>query len=247
MTTVANPYIIPLSWRNRLLVIGSGLSLWLLPWLAWPGAESLPKPRTLHKPPVFRYVRGTGEGGGTEWSPVLIPFPTVYGFSKNVAVSNVPSKTLMSILKPRLSESLYLDMGAPALPVLPVPGMSSLERREFEAEHDVQPVFGRVSEPLDGVKIEIQGDLLFRQFSAPALKLVELPAVGGAAVIVSATVELDRRGYVHHVLLDQPSGLPEVDSAVVRGIRAGTGVPGRGSASGTVKLYGWKSGRVEKE
>ncbi len=247
MTTVANPYIIPLSWRNRLLVIGSGLSLWLLPWLAWPVADSLPKPKSVHKPPIFRYVRGAGEGSGTEWSPVLIPFPTVYGFSKNVAVSNVPSKTLMSILKPRLSESLYLDMGTPALPVLPVPGMSSLERREFEAEHDVKPVFASYPEPGEGFKVEIQGDLLTRRFSAPALNLVDLPVVGGAAVIVSATVELDRRGYVHHVLLDQPSGLPEVDSAVVRGIRAGTGIPGKGSSSGTVKLYGWKSGRVEKE
>ena len=79
-----------------------------------------------------------------------------------------------------------------------------------------------------------------RKFSAPLLKTVPLASIDSPAISVSAYVELDRGGQVQHVLLEQPSGVSNVDAAVVRSLWAGTGQPGAGPASGHVKIYCWK-------
>lgn len=238
---VPNPYVIPLSWRNLLLVIAGGLALWVLPWLAWPLSGPVALQAPLRKPPVFRYVRGTQGLDGSTWSPVLMPLPTPEGFSKKAAVKEIPGKSLVSVLKPRVSEPLYLGMKPPELAVLSVQGVSPLQRREFEPESEVRSVLGGAGRLQGGFRVEVENPLKTRQFALPSLKASLFPRIDLPAIAMTAYVELDRRGCVQHVLLEQPSGVPALDSAVVRSLRSGTGKPGRGQAVGHVRIYWWKS------
>ena len=239
---VSNPYVIPLSWRNLLLVMGGGLALWALPWLAWPlGGPGVAR-EPARKPPIFRYVRGTQGLDGSTWSPVLMPLPTPEGFSKKAAIKEMPGKSLVSVLKPRVSEPLYLGMKPPALAALSVPGTSPLQRREFDPESDARSVLGGGSGRLQGgFRVESEKTLKTRQYALPSLKASLFPRVELPAIAMAAYVELDRRGCVQHVLLEQPSGVPAVDSAVVRSLRTGTGKPGAGPTAGHVRIYCWKS------
>ncbi len=238
---VSNPYIIPLSWRNMTLVISSGLALWLLPWMAWPIWRPVSVSTPQRKLPIFRYIKGVQGLNRSTWSPVLIPLPTPDGFSKKATVEAMPNKNMVSVLKPRISEPLYLALVPPVRPQGGTQGMSPLERPSFDPERVTTPVFGDASGPAgNGIQIEIPEALQARMYDAPSLKTVPLAGVEVPSVFVSAYVELDRKGRVQHVLLEQPSGLSTVDAAIVRSLQAGMGQPGDDSVAGTVKIYYWK-------
>jgi len=68
-----------------------------------------------------------------------------------------------------------------------------------------------------------------------------------SAIMVTAAVEMDTQGMVQHVLLEQPAGIPLVDSAIVRGLRASRGQPGSSNTWGRVKFCYWKNSPVQKE
>jgi len=107
---VSNQYVIPLSWRNVALVIVGALVLWGVPWLVWPsGSQRVVKAERL-PPPVFRYIRAAQGLEGSTWSPLLMPLPTPDGFSKKAALKELPNKSLVSVLKPKISEPVYITM-----------------------------------------------------------------------------------------------------------------------------------------
>lgn len=246
MNDVSNPYVIPMSWRNLLLVVAGGLGLWLLPWLPWASARAVPAREAGRPLPIFRYIRGARTLEGSTWSPVLMPFPTSVGFSRKAALSAMPNKSSASLLKPKVSAPLYLDLTGPAPVTSTTPFMAALGASGFEPEADAPSVLnGGFAASRGGLQVEIGETLKGRGFVAPALKKVLLNATETPVFTLAATVELDQKGFVQHLLLDQSSGLPAVDAQVIRALRAGTGTPGTGLASGRVKLYYWKTDRSE--
>ena len=243
---MANPYVIRISWKNLLLVLGGGVALWLIPWLAWIGVGKIPLRPTPRKLPVYRYIRGTGTAAGTAWSPVLMPFPTSVGFSRKAAVSENVSSRPVELLKPKVSTPLYLELGAAALPTSSVSFMSSLLPHVFVAECNRQPGGGnhQNSVPM-GLRVILSPELQGRHFTAPELPTLSDLTNECPPFAVVATVELDQRGFVQHLLLDQPSGVASLDARLIRALRAGTGSAGSGLASGLVKLYYWSPERVQ--
>jgi hypothetical protein len=245
---VTNPYVIPLPWKNMLLVLGGSLALWILPWLAWPSGPMAAGHEPVRTPPVFRYVKTVQGLEGSTWSPVLMPLPTADGFSKKAALHEMPRKTPVEVLKPRVSEPLYLEMKPLAVSPLPGSGMASLESRGFEPDSLQSMVFGaRSASQGAGVQVEITGGLKARNFQAKALRGITVPATEFASVFAMAYVEVDRFGRVGRVLLEQPSGVASVDAALVKGLRAGMGGAGDGKASGHVRVFFWKSDQGEKD
>lgn len=248
---VPNPYVIPLPWKNMLLVLGGGLALWVLPWLAWPIRTGAPGGDPVRKPPVFRYVKAVQGLGGSTWSPVLMPLPTADGFSKKAAIHEMPRKSPVQVFKPKGPDPLYLDLKPMAPPPLTGPGMASLESREFEPARLPGAAFETRKPGFPGAgkggQVEILEGLKARAFEAPMVGMIPAPAAEFAAISATVFVEIDRSGRVRHALLEQPSGVPEVDAALLRGVRAGVGRPGEGSASGRVRIYFWKRDQEEKE
>jgi len=241
VTAVPVGYRIPLTWRNRLLVIGGGLALWALPWIAWPRVSpSVVKPPPVR--PVFRYVKTSSSGlSGAAWSPVLTSLPTPFGFSRKAAVGSVAGRSPLAVWKSRVSEPLYLELPVPAADARGPGEMSTLRVREFDPEGAAVSVFSGTAGSTGGRRVEILGDLGPRQFKAPGLALVVLPGGETLSSAATAYVELDPKGLVQHVLLEQPSGIPSVDAAFVRALRGGGGDPGTGTAAGRVRLTTWKS------
>ena len=237
-----------MSGRTLLLVLGGGIALWVLPWLAWPYGRAVSGRDATRKPPVFRYVKGANGLDGSTWSPVLMPLPTADGFSKKAAVKAMASKSPISVLRPGGTPSLYLEMKTPVVPALAVPGMVSLKRAELDpGGEDVQVLVPVPATRKEGLQIELTDELKARQFSAPMIQSIPVNAGEATALMLTAHVELDPRGFVKHLFLEQPSGVAALDAAVVRSLWAGSGIKGDGLVTGRVRIYDWKSGRSEKE
>ncbi|MEI6563466.1 MAG: hypothetical protein WCO42_04060 [bacterium] len=245
---MTNQYVIPLSWRNATLVVGGGALLWILPWLAWPLGNPVAQKGGKRTTPVFRYVRTAQGLDGSAWSPVLMPFPTPYGFSKKATMKELPNKSVVSVLKPKVSEPVYLSMESDVSLPSQFRGGASLRATEFDPEATTKSIFPKVvPSATASLRFEAQESLTTRQFEAPAVHSLIFSGMDDQVVSVMASVEIDRLGRVQHVFLDQPSGLPTVDSAIVRGLRAGKGQPGSTNAWGWVKLYYWKNSPEQKE
>jgi len=245
---VSNPYVIPMPWKNLMLVFGGGLALWILPWLAWPHGTFPTGREPLRKPPVFRYLRTIQGMEGSAWSPVLMPLPTADGFSKKAAVYEMSQKSSGSVLKPRTMDPLYLDMKLAPAASMTGNRIASLETPGFDPESLSPVVFTRgAAGQGTGIQVEIANGLKARNFDAPELRDMTIPATGLTAISVTASIELDRRGGVAHVLLEQPSGIAALDSALVRGLRAGRGHPGDGPVEGTIRIVIWKGDQGEDE
>lgn len=248
MMVVTNPYVIPMSWRNLVLVLAGGVALWVLPWLAWSTARAVPVHDEVRKRPVYRYVRATRTVEGSTWSPVLMPFPTSVGFSRKAALTEMPSKSPVSVLKPKVLMPLYLELKNPPLPVLSGPAMDSLANASFDPESAARPVLQPAGGTgARGLQIDLSPELRSRQFKAPALDKLSGADTVTPGYSATAYVELDRRGFVQHLLLEQPGGVAALDAAVIRSLRAGAGVPGTESAAGRVKVFCWTAVRSEKE
>lgn len=245
---VSNPYIIPMPLKNLILVFVGGLALWILPWLAWPRGAMSSGRDPLRQPPVFRYLRTVQGVDGSAWSPVLMPLPTADGFSKKAAIDVMSQKSPGLVLKPREREPLYLEMKLAAVPSLTGTGMASLESPGFEPDR-LQPVVfsGGSAVQRPGLQIEIEDGLKARNFEAPELRDMTIPEAGVTAISATASVEMDRKGGVVHVLLEQPSGIAALDSAFVRGLRAGRGNWGAGPVEGHVRIVFWKQDQGEEE
>jgi hypothetical protein len=245
---VPNPYVIPMPWKNLMLVFVGGLALWILPWLAWPRGAMSSGRDPLRKPPVFRYLRTIQGVDGSAWSPVLMPLPTADGFSKKAAVDVMSQKSPGLVLKPREREPLYLEMKAAAAPSLTGAGMASLESPGFEPDR-LQPVVfsGGSAAKRPGFQIEIGNGLKARNFEAPGVRGMTIPEDGLTEISAMASVGIDRKGVVVHVLLEQPSGIAALDSAFVRGLRAGRGNWGEGPGEGHVRIVFWKHDQGEEE
>ncbi len=232
------------------LVVVGGITLWGVPWLVWPSGQSSGSKPERRTPPVFRYIRAAQGLDGSTWSPVLMPLPTPDGFSKKAAIKEFPNKSLVSVLKPKISAPVYMTLES-GVSVRPVhPGVSYLRPVEFEPEAPQQsgPEEAAGGLPTDPIfRFEIQESLRYRQLSVPALSLMVSNPVDGAAISVTAAVEIDKQGAVQHVMLEQPSGIPYVDSVIVRGLRAGHGQPGSSNTWGRVKFFYWKNSSVQKE
>lgn len=245
---VSNPYVIPLSWRNRALLMGGSMALWLVPWLVWPWGTPAPAAVERRAQPVFRYIRASQGLDGSAWSPVLMPLPTPDGFSKKADLKALPNKSLVSVLKPRISNPVYMMLESPAGPALARPDFSFLRAGGFEPDVPAQAMPGAVR-PASAALIgfEIPDPLRYRGFEVPPVQLAVSNEVEGAALSALATVEVDRQGRVQHVLLEQASGVAAVDSAIVRGLRSGRAQPGASNMWGRVRFFYWKNSAVQKE
>lgn len=245
---MSNPYVIPFSWRNLALIVAGAVALWGGPWLVWPSgpgntvkAERLPVP-------VFRYIRAAQGLDGSTWSPVLMPLPTPDGFSKKAALKESPNKSLVSVLKPKISGPVYMTMPAVDGAVSVVPNVPFLRPAEFDPEVPASPVFNHEGDSTSSViRFEIQEPLRYRQFAIPALQGSFSNGMDVATLSVTADIEVDKTGFVQHVLLEQPAGIPAVDSAIVRGLRAGWAQPGASNTWGRVRIFYWKNSSVQKE
>lgn len=245
---VSNPYVIPMPWKNLMLVLGGGVALWILPWLAWPHGTLSTGRDPLRKPPVFRYLRTIQGLEGSAWSPVLMPLPTADGFSKKAAIHEMSQKSSGSVLKPRTLEPLYLEMKPAPVASLTGNAIASLETPGFDPERLNPVVFSRVATGQGtGVQVEVANGLKARNFDAPELRGLTLPTTKLNAIFVTALIEIDRRGGVTHVFLEQPSGIAALDSSLVRGLRAGRGDPGEGPVEGALRIVIWKGDQGEDE
>lgn len=242
---MSNPYAIPLSWRNMALVIVGGVTLWVVPWLSWPLE---PGRGARRPPPVFKYIRVTQGLDGSAWSPVLMPVPTPYGFSKKAALSELPNKSLVSVLKPKISSPAYIPMEPTGGGTSCVPNMTFLRPVEFDPEVSARPDSGILALPAASVfRFEIPENLRYRQYEVEPISLVLTNGHEMTALSAVAAVEIDKQGWIRHVMLEQPAGVPQVDSAIVRGLRAGRGQPGPSNIWGRVKFFYWKTSPVQKE
>lgn len=243
-----NPYVIPLSWRNMALLMAGGLALWLIPWLVWPWGTPEAARAEGRSRPVFRYIRASQGLDGSAWSPVLMPLPTPDGFSKKADLKALPNKSLVSVLKPKISNPVYMTLSAPARPASAELDFSFLHASAFEADAPAgaSPASGVISSaPL--IRFEIPEPLRYREFEVPPVQLVLSNGVESSAISAVAVVAIDCNGRVQHVLLEQASGITLVDSAIVRGIRAGRAQPGASNVWGRVRFFYWKNSAVQKE
>lgn len=245
---VVNQYVIPLSWRNLALVIAGGMALWGIPWLVWPSAPHMDGKTDRRPLPVFRYIRAAQGLDGSAWSPVLMPLPTPDGFSKKAALKELPNKSLVSVLKPKISGPVYMTLEPGNAITSAVPSVAFLRPVEFDPEAPPKSAFkGDVFYAPDVIRFEIQESLRYRQYVIPALPMALSNVAEQSSILVTATIELDKQGLVQHVMLEQPSGIPVVDSAIVRVLRAGRGQPDASATSGRVKFFYWKNSTVQKE
>ena len=232
------------------LVFAGGLALWGIPWLVWPISSVAPVKSDRFSPPVFRYIRASQRLEGSTWSPVLMPLPTPDGFSKKAAIKELPNKSLVSVLKPNVSGPAFLQMekGVGERPI--TPSAAFLRPVEFNPEAPQRALQGNKddgSSTSNEIKYEVQEPLRNRQFEFSVVQMIPSNGVDMSAIMVTAAVEIDKRGWVQHVMLEQPTGNALVDSGIVRGLRAGRGQPGATGTWGRVRLYYWKNIPVQKE
>lgn len=244
---MSNPYLIPFPWRNVMLVIAGGVLLWLLPWLAWTSLGHKRPVSMQRPPPAFRYLRGEKTLDGSAWSPVLMPLPTPEGFSKKAAVNTLRDKGPRSAVAARSATPVYLALTPSTAPELASPGASLVLPQGFEPS--AGQTFERTAKASvdDAFQLQVTGGLVDRHFTCSPLHKLPPSLCEGNSVAMTAYVELDRRGVVTHLLLEQPSGMAAVDSAVTRTLWMGRGSPSSGLASGRVRVYYWKADRTEKE
>ncbi len=243
-----NQYAIPLSWRNVALVVVGGITLWLVPWLVWPSSSSLVRKTERRPLPVFRYIRAAQGLDGSTWSPVLMPLPTPDGFSKKAALKELPNKSLVSVLKPKISEPVYIRLEPESAPVLTVPSVAFLRPTEFNPEAQTKPfIWNEEPHSSPVIRFEIQEPLRYRRYEIPDMEIVFSNIMDQAAILMTADVELDKNGQVQHVLLEQPAGIPVVDSMIVRLLRSGRGEPNASNTWGRVRFFYWKNSSVQKE
>ncbi len=245
---MSNQYVIPLSWRNIALVVAAGVTLWLGPWLVIPAAHRTLAKTERRAPPVFRYIRAAQGLDGSTWSPVLMPLPTPDGFSKKAALKELPSKSLVSVLKPKISGPVYMTLEPGSGVISTSPVISFLQPVEFDPEGSQKSVMPDTGGRATSVfRFEIQEPLRYRLYEIPDLQMAFSNGDDKASIMVTAAVELDKQGMVQHVLLEQPAGIPVVDSMIVRGLRASRGKPGATNTWGRVKFFYWKNSPVQKE
>ncbi|MEI8139007.1 MAG: hypothetical protein WCI03_03975 [bacterium] len=245
---MSNQYVIPLSWRNVTLVFAAGVTLWLVPWLVFPSSYRTVAKTERHSPPIFRYIRAAQGLDGSTWSPVLMPLPTPDGFSKKAALKELPNKSLVSVLKPKISGPVYMTLEPGNGVISASPRISFLQPVEFDPEvsqKSITPDAG--SRAANVFRFEIQEPLRYRLYEFPDLQMAFSNGDDKASIMVTAAVELDKQGLVQHVLLEQPAGISGVDSMIVRGLRTGRGQPGTSNTWGQVKFFYWKNSPVQKE
>jgi hypothetical protein len=239
---VASPYVIPLSWRNVLLVVAGAVVLWLLPWAAALRMLTPPRPAARGPVPVIRYVRALQGAEGAAWSPVLIPLPTRWGFSKEAALEGTP-RSLVEVLKPVVSEPVFMAL-KPEAPSRETQALEGLLAGEFTPGAEPLAFAAETgSPPGPELQVELADTLRARGYAAPGLTRQRAPA----GRTVEAYVELDPRGRVSHVFVEGSSGSAKVDAAVARELRAGGGNPGKDRVSGLVRIRARGPGAGEKE
>ena len=231
-----NPFVIRLSRRNVLLSVLVTAGLWGMPWFLWPVAP-IQASTGRRIVPVIRYVRAAEGSAGTTWSPVVFPLPTPEGFSKKTVVPQ-PGPGMASVLKARTSEASYLEL---------TPGrketasMGLLTVRDEAAFRPQAVATAALYDRREGVQIVTDEALARRQFDAPGLAEVRLPEGSPLWVPVLACVEIDQRGLVRHVFVENSCGQTNVDARLVRALLSGTAAIGSEPVTGRVRLDYWRN------
>lgn len=237
---MTNPYVIQLSWRNAILSVLVTVGLWGLPWFMWPGVPSEAATGGRRVLPVFRYVRAAGGGDGAAWSPVVFPLPTPEGFSKKAVVPE-PGPGMISVLKPQVSEASYLEMLPERTEAAAVGLLTVRDEVVFRPQAPVSEGVQEVTNRQAGIQMDGDDVLLKRNFTAPGLAAVQLREGGPVWITVSAYVDLDRRGRVQHVFLENSCGQTNIDGILLRALLSGTADEGSEPVSGRIRLDYWKT------
>lgn len=239
---MASPYVIPLTWRNGLLVVAGAGALWVLPWGVALLMLTPPRPQPRGPVPVIRYVRTIQGTDGAAWSPVLIPLPTRWGFSKEAALDATP-RSLVEVLKPVVSEPVFMALKQEP-PSRQAPALAGLLDGEFRPGPEPPALDAGAGGPRGPeIQVEMADALRTRGYAVPGLTRQLVPA----GTVLEAYVELDPQGRVSHVFVDVSSGAAKVDAAVARQLRAGGGTPGKGRVSGVVRIRARNAGGDEEE
>ena len=236
---MTNPYVIRLSWKNALLSVLVTACLWGLPWFMWPAvpSEASTGRRAV---PMFRYVRAAGGGDGAAWSPVVFPLPTPEGFSKK-AVATDTGPGMISVLKPQVSEASYLEMVPERTEAAAVGLLTVREEVVFRPQAPVSEGGGEETDRPAGIQVDGDEILVKRNFTAPGLAAIQWREGNPVWTPVTAYLELDRRGLVQHVFLENSCGQTNVDGIILRALLSGTADGGSEPVSGRVRLDYWKT------
>ena len=230
-------YSIPLKFSNVLVTVVLIMLGWALPWLPWiavrsAGARAAPRPV-----PVVSYVR-TSEGvEGAAWSPVLCSLPRRDGFSGSVRENR---DARVRFLKPQLADAVYLGgngwESAGVAPAVGVRGLveADLQRERFQPRPVGDAVFA--SAVPTGVEVCVSGDLQGYGFDAPGLRDMQTYAGLAPWTPFAARVEVGEQGRVAHVFMEQSTGKPDVDAALIKGLYRGTVQGAARACAGGVKV-----------
>lgn len=234
------PYRIRLSWRNAALAAVLTAGLWGLPWLLWvaylPGSRAgVHRPATRHV--TIRFIRASPSLDGTAWSPVMFPHPTKFGFSGTVGLKGM-GQDLASVLKRREDDPPFLGRTPEPVPVQAGAVTLTSEPLAYVPVTVEPPAYMLVhSNRFEGYHGEWYEGLKERAFEAPALGRLPVPEGSAGWLNLSAWVELEASGRVAHAFLEQSSGQPGVDAAVMRALRMGQGRAGSAATAGRARVF----------
>lgn len=232
-------YIKPISLRNGIysaIIIAVGC---FGPWLFWRSAIP-PRWTPPSRPPLTaRYSPRTAGAMGVTWSSVPIGLPNRIGFDG--AAQREDSKFQAFLTPPPLPVELgvadgdslanrfgpvleWADQGRPAPErYVPVP----VEAPVFG------PPVGRVRSPVEYEWMDALDGV--RWISLPSTNILS-NRPRGKPLSLTAWVELAPGGWVEQVMLESPSGRPDIDRVVLRGLGFLRAQPDSAKRSGRVRV-----------
>ena len=229
--------------RNAAVAVALTLGLWGLPWLVWPSGPRMGTARAQKAALKVQYLSDVRGLDGSVWSPVLMQYPPKSGPGTKDDLPGGIQGAAMLVGPPVPGEATLSAPPEPAAVAGRLPETNP-RRDVFRLEPVEEPAYagsvhgagaGWVVEPMDG--------LAGRNFSAPELEKIAAPEGGAGWISACAHVELGADGSVEHVFLESLSGFTNVDQAVVRALRTGSGDPAARAAGGRVRM----SRRIEEK
>ena len=225
--------------RNLLYSIIVTLVAWNIVWLAWTTAIPGPPPAARPGSTVISYTRRSGGADGAPWSPLLIILPFKAGLSDKVGEQD---PRVVAFLQPRLMAPEYLE-GFPG--EAPKSGGNGAEEWALAGARgagryvpaQVEPQVYTGARGRSGkVEVALLDGLRDSGFRTGVAWEQALGKAADKAVLVTARVETGLQGQVSHVFIENSSGFPEVDRAVLKVLYSGRVTNTYAGAAGRVRV-----------
>lgn len=235
-------YSIPNSARNMIFSGALILLGWFGLWMFWPSMPVSPQRNLSPRVVMYRYLpRPTGAVGVT-WSSVLIGLPNKVGFINTAQKEN---PRLKDYLKPKPMSVEYASFfpgggqeGTPRDDFMEWARSGRPESGKYTPTPIEQPLFEEDVMTTGDIYVEVYGDIK-RQggglTTTPLLKDASTVAAG-RWIYVTFHVTTGEKGRVNHVFIETPSGVSDVDQALLKSLYAMQTVTGKGDVSGTVRI-----------